>query len=55
MEEAKVTISLREYRRLVEESALLVIIEKSLNGSVNDWQFVDRVRGILGIEKKEEK
>ena len=54
MEESKVTISLEEYRGLIEESILLGIIENSLNSSVNDWQFADKVRDILGIEKKEE-
>ena len=54
MEETKVTISLGEYRIFVEESILLRIIENSLNSSDNDWQFADRVRDILGIEKKEE-
>lgn len=55
MEESKVTISLEEYRRLIEKSVLLGIIKSNLNSSVNDWQFADKVRGILGIEKKEEK
>ena len=54
MEESKVTISLDEYRGLVEESVLLGIIESNLN-NCSDWQFADRVRCILGIEKKEEK
>ena len=54
MEETKVTISLEEYRGLIEESILLGIIESNLN-NCSDWQFADRVRDILGIEKKEEK
>ena len=53
MEETKVTISLEEYRGLIEESILLGIIESNLN-NCSDWQFADRARGILGIEKKEE-
>ena len=53
MEESKVTISLEEYRGLIEESILLGIIESNLN-NCSDWQFADRVRCILGIEKKEE-
>lgn len=55
MEELKVTISLEEYRRLIEKSVLLGIIESNLNICGNDWQFADKVRSILGIEKKEEK
>lgn len=53
MEESKVTISLDEYRGLVEESVLLGIIESNLN-NCNDWEFADRVRCILGVEKKED-
>ena len=54
MEETKVTISLEEYRGLIEESMLLGIIESNLN-NCSDWEFAGIVRCILGIEKKEEK
>ena len=53
MEETKVTISLEEYRGLIEESMLLGIIESNLN-NCSDWEFAGIVRCILGIEKKEE-
>ena len=53
MEETKVTISLEEYRGLIEESILLGIIESNLN-NCSDWQFAGIVRCILGIENKEE-
>ena len=53
MEESKVTISLDEYRKLIEKSALLGIIESNLN-NCSDWEFAGIVRCILGIEKKEE-
>ena len=54
MEETKVTISLEEYKKLIEKSVLLGIIESNLN-NCSDWQFADKVRCILGIENKEEK
>ena len=51
MQNSDITISLQEYRELIEKSVLLSIIENNFN-DVNDWQFAEKVKSILGMKEE---